>query len=73
MDEVRQEETNIVIKWWQVLIVVLGMFGFFFVNALAMESRVSKLETITSVSIANIEKSICEIKEVLKENQRNNR
>ena len=65
-----RHESNIIIKWWQVLIVVLGIFGFFFINALAMESRVTRLETLTSVSIANIEKAICEIKETLKESKR---
>lgn len=69
MAEERQE-SNIIIKWWQVLIVVLGIFGFFFINALAMESRVTKLETLTSVSITNIERAICEIKETLKDNKR---
>ncbi|MFA5342095.1 MAG: hypothetical protein WC332_09980 [Clostridia bacterium] len=69
MEEERQE-SSIIVKWWQVVLVLLGIFGFFFVNALAMESRVTKLETLTSVSIANIEKSICEIKETLKENKK---
>ena len=69
MDDERQE-TNVVVKWWQVLIVILALFGFFFVNALAMESRVSKLETITSVSISNIERSILEIKETLREGKK---
>ena len=69
MDEERQE-TSIVIKWWQIVLVLLGIFGFFFVNALAMESRVTKLETLTSVSIANIERSILEIKQTLKENKK---
>jgi hypothetical protein len=65
-----KQETSVIIKWWQIVLVLLGIFGFFFVNALAMESRVTKLETLTSVSIANIEKSICEIKETLKENKK---
>ena len=69
MEEERQE-SSIIVKWWQVVLVLLGIFGFFFVNALAMESRVTKLETLTSMSIANIEKSICEIKETLKENKK---
>jgi len=55
--------------WWQIALIFLGLFGFFFVNALAMESRVSKLETLTSVSIANIEKSIGEIKDSLKKDR----
>lgn len=65
-----KQETSVIIKWWQIVLVLLGIFGFFFVNALAMESRVTKLETLTSVSIANIEKSICEIKETLKDNKK---
>lgn len=66
MDE-KQEETNIVVKWWQVSIVVLGMFGFFFVNALAMESRVSKLETLTQVTLSNIEKNLCDLRTDMKD------
>ena len=61
MDEERNE-SNIVVKWWQVALVIIALFGFFFVNALAMESRVTKLETLTSVTLCSIEKSIAEIK-----------
>lgn len=68
--EDNQNETSVIIKWWQIVLVILGIFGFFFVNALAMESRVTKLETLTSISISNIERSIFEIKETLKENKK---
>ena len=69
MTEERQErqENNITVKWWQVILVILGLFGFFFVNAMAMESRVTKLETLTSITLCNIEQSIVEIKKELKE------
>jgi len=38
-------ESTIVVKWWCIIVVVIGIFGFFFVGFLNHEARITKQET----------------------------
>jgi type II secretory pathway component PulF len=38
-------ESTIVVKWWGVIVLIVGIFGFFFVGFLNHESRITKQET----------------------------
>lgn len=52
------EESKITIKAWGIIVLFLGVFGFFFVTAMAHESRLTKAETTLEVNIANMAKAL---------------
>lgn len=52
------EESKITIKAWGLIILFIGIFGFFFVTAMAHELRLTKVETIIDVNIGNMTKAI---------------
>ena len=51
-------ETKITLKAWCVITLMIGIFGFFFVTAMAHESRLTKVETTLEVNVGNMTKSI---------------
>lgn len=51
-------ESTLTVKWWAILIVFLGIFGWFFVTALAHENRITKVETTLDVKIENMTKAL---------------
>lgn len=53
-----ESDTSIRVKVWSIIVLFLGIFGFFFVTALAHESRITKVETTIEVNIANMTKAI---------------
>ena len=55
------EETRITVKLWSVVVIALGIFGFFFLNAIAQESRLTKVETTLEVNLCNINKALDKI------------
>jgi hypothetical protein len=38
-------ESTLTIKWWGVLIILFGLFGWMFISILAQETRITKIET----------------------------
>lgn len=56
-------ESTITVKWWGILLVCFGMFGFFFAQGLAQERRITTLET----QFAYMTKSIDEVRDITKE------
>lgn len=38
-------ETMITVKWWCVIVLIIGIFGFFFLGFINHESRITKIET----------------------------
>ena len=38
-------ESTLTIKWWGVLILILGLFGWMAVSILAQETRITRIET----------------------------
>lgn len=55
------EETKITVRLWSVVVIALGIFGFFFLNAIAQESRLTKVETTLEVNLCNINKALDKI------------
>lgn len=55
------EETKITVRLWSVVVIALGIFGFFFLNAMAQESRLTKVETTLEVNLCNINKALDKI------------
>lgn len=55
------EETKITVRLWSVVVIALGIFGFFFLNAIAQESRLTKVETTLEVNLCNINKTLDKI------------
>ena len=55
------DETRITVKLWSVVVIALGIFGFFFLNAMAQESRLTKVETTLEVNLCNINKALDKI------------
>jgi hypothetical protein len=55
------DETKITVRLWSVIVVAIGIYGFFFVTAMAHESRLTKVETTLEVSLCNITKSLDKI------------
>lgn len=55
------EETKITVRLWSVVVIALGIFGFFFLNAMAQESRLTKVETTLEVNLCNINKTLDKI------------
>ena len=38
-------ETTITVKWWCVIVLIISIFGFFFLGFINHESRITKIET----------------------------
>jgi|GEM_PF-3589528 len=57
MDNIN-EESRVTIKAWGIIVLFVGMFGFFFMTAMAHESRLTKVETTLEVNLAHIAKSL---------------
>ena len=55
------DETKITVRLWSVIVVAIGIYGFFFVTAMGHESRLTKVETTLEVSLCNITKSLDKI------------
>jgi len=60
-----ENETMIRVKWWQVMLVVIGIFGFFFVTIINHEHRITTQET----EFSNISSTLNELKEISKESR----
>ncbi|HOS77032.1 MAG TPA: hypothetical protein PLL15_03250 [Syntrophales bacterium] len=56
-------ESTITIKWWCVLLVIIGVFGWMFIAQMNVDRRVTTLETQYSF----ISQSITEVRELTKE------
>ena len=63
------QESSLTIKWWALIVVVLSIFAFFFLTILTHESRLTKIETITTLSLFNIERSIGDLKTTLERHE----
>jgi hypothetical protein len=68
-----QQDSSLTVKWWTVLGVILTIFGFFFVTIIAHESRLTKIETITTISLANIEKNMGDLKTAFERHEQQNK
>ena len=55
------EDTKVTVKLWSIIVVAIGIFGFFFMNAMAHEQRLTKVETTLELSLSNISKSLDKI------------
>lgn len=58
MGENGNGETWVRVKLWSIIILFIGVFGFFFITALAHESRLTKVETTLEVNIQNMTKAL---------------
>lgn len=50
----KNEESTLTIKWWALLVVFTAIYGWFFVTALAHESRLTKVETCLEQNMQTI-------------------
>ena len=51
-------ESKVTIKLWCIIALFIGIFGFFFVTAMAHESRLTKVETTLEVNVGHMTKAI---------------
>lgn len=56
-------ESTVTVKWWAVLTVIIGIFGFMFMSMLNHENRITKGET----QFTYIAESMTEMRGVLKD------
>jgi len=56
-------ESTITVKWWCVLLVIIGIFGWMFIAQVNVDRRVTTLET----QFSYISQSIGEVRELTKE------
>jgi hypothetical protein len=52
------EESKVTVKVWGLIIVFIAIYGFFFVTAMAHETRITRVETSLDVSICNMTKTL---------------
>ena len=58
MNTEKGSESTLTIKWVFILLLILGIFGFFFTSVLSQENRITKVET----QFESVSKDISEIK-----------
>ena len=67
-------ESNLTVKWWCILLVFLGIFGFFFAANMNHESRLTRVETkyeAVAENMTEIKQDVKEIKTIiLRQNKR---
>ncbi len=51
-------ESTLTVKWWAVLVIFFGIFGWFFVTALGHENRITKVETTLEQNIVSIKSDL---------------
>lgn len=51
-------ESTLTVKWWAVICLFIGIYGWFFMIVLTHENRLTKVETTLEVSITSMTKSI---------------
>jgi hypothetical protein len=51
-------ESKITIKLWCVIALFIGIFGFFFITAMAHESRLTRVETTLEVKVSGMTEAI---------------
>ena len=56
-------ESTVTVKWWAVMVVIIGIFGFFFISMLNHEGRLTKVET----QFSYITDALTDLKGVTKE------
>lgn len=56
-------ESTLTVKWWAVLTVIIGIYGFMFISMMNHENRLTKFET----QVPYITESLTEIRTVMKE------
>ena len=49
-------ESTITVKWWGVLLIILGLFGWLSLTVLAHENRITKIETQFTYIVQSLEK-----------------
>lgn len=70
MPPTQYPESSLTIKWWALIVVVLSIFGFFFLTILTHESRLTKIETIAALSLSKIERDVTDLKSTLERHDR---
>ena len=56
-------ESTVTVRWWAVMMVIIGIFGFFFLSMLNHEGRLTKVET----QFSYITDALTDLKGVTKE------
>lgn len=55
---------SLTISWWQLIVIFLGIFGYFFVSILTHERRITALETQVPMILQGISEIKTSIKDV---------
>jgi hypothetical protein len=73
-EERREEsESRLIVKWWCVILLFLGIFGFFFITSTNHESRITRVETkyeAVADNVGEIKQDIRDIKRLLTNNNK---
>ena len=60
-------ESTLTIKWWGVILLVLGFFGWMTVSVLGQENRITRLETKLEVHLPIISSAMTNMNDLIKE------